>query len=71
MIKVCENTQALNLVPGDWISLAGEQEFKGNFTKLKLKAYEITRLSCNVKCDQEIANEATVTTQGKTCPKKG
>ncbi len=73
-IKIAQNirdSQQLNLVPGDWISITGEQEFKGNFTKLKLQAYEITRLSCDVKCAQEKVNNATVTTQGKTCPKKG
>ncbi|MDJ0598757.1 MAG: (2Fe-2S) ferredoxin domain-containing protein [Crocosphaera sp.] len=69
--KSLRDTQALNILPGDWISITGEQEFKGNFTKLKLKAYEITRLSCNAKCDKEKENDATVTIQGKTCPKKG
>ncbi|MGK7955265.1 MAG: (2Fe-2S) ferredoxin domain-containing protein [Crocosphaera sp.] len=69
--KSLRDTQALNILPGDWISIAGEQEFKGNFTKLKLKAYEITRLSCNVKCDQEEENDANVNPGGKTCPKKG
>ena len=69
--KTLRDSQQLNLVPGDWISITGEQEFKGNFTKLKLQAYEITRLSCDVKCDQEKVNDATVTNQGKTCPKKG
>ncbi len=69
--KSLQDTKALNILPGDWISITGEQEFKGNFSKLKLKAYEITRLSCNLKCDQEKENDATVTIQGKTCPKKG
>lgn len=69
--KSLRDTQALNLLPGEWISIAGEQEFKGNFTKLKLKANEITRLNCDVPCDKEKENDATVNPRGKTCPKKG
>ena len=39
------------------------------FTKLKLKAYEIDRLSCDVKCNPQ--EETTAMGKGKACAKKG
>ena len=67
-----QDTHALNLLPGDWISITGQQECKKEkFTKLKLKAYEIERLSCDVKCNQEQGTDAMGKTKGKGCAKKG
>nr|BAF47142.1 hypothetical protein [Zehria sp. KO68DGA] len=66
--KSLRNSQGLNIVPGDWISITGEQKFEGSFTKLKLKAHEVNRLSCNLECKTQ---ETSTTTLQKTCPKKG
>lgn len=66
--KSLRNSQSLGLIPGDWISITGEQQFKGSFTKLKLKAYEVNRLSCRLECKTQ---DSSTTTQPKTCPKKG
>ncbi|WP_232287112.1 (2Fe-2S) ferredoxin domain-containing protein [Crocosphaera watsonii] len=68
--KSLQDTHFLNLLPGDWISITGEQEFKKEkFTKLKLKAYEIDRLSCDVKCNPQ--EETNAMGKGKACAKKG
>ena len=68
--KSLQDTHFLNLLPGDWISITGEQEFKNEkFTKLKLKAYEIDRLSCDVKCNPQ--EETNAMGKGKACAKKG
>ncbi|MEM8777872.1 MAG: (2Fe-2S) ferredoxin domain-containing protein [Cyanobacteria bacterium P01_G01_bin.49] len=69
--KSLRNSQGLSLIPGDWISITGEQQFKGSFTKLKLKAYEVNRLSCNLECKTEDSLGITPANQQKTCPKKG
>lgn len=70
--KSLQDTHALNLLPGDWIAIIGEQEFKKEkFTKLKLKAYEIERLSCDIKCNPEQEIDAMGKNNGKSCPKKG
>ena len=67
-----QDTHSLNLLPGDWISITGEQELKKEkFTKLKLKAYEIERLSCDLKCNPEQETSAMGKKKGKNCPKKG
>ena len=68
--KSLQDTHFLNLLPGDWISITGEQEFKKEkFTKLKLKAYEIDRLSCDVKCNPQ--EETNAMGKSKACAKKG
>ncbi|MEL4894696.1 (2Fe-2S) ferredoxin domain-containing protein [Crocosphaera sp. Alani8] len=70
--KSLRDTNALNLLPGDWISITGEQEFKKErFTKLKLKAYEIERLSCDLKCNPEQETNTMGKTKEKACAKKG
>ncbi|MEA5533373.1 (2Fe-2S) ferredoxin domain-containing protein [Crocosphaera sp. XPORK-15E] len=69
--KSLRNSQGLGLIAGDWISIAGEQAFEGSFTKLKLKAYEVNRLSCKLECKTQDSKQTTPITQGSNCQKKG
>ena len=66
--KSLRDSQGLNIMPGDWISITGEQQFKGSFTKLKLKAHEVNRLSCNLECK---TSDSATSSQETSCPKKG
>ena len=66
------------LADGDWIQVLGKQKFKGDFSGFKLKAFQVNRLSCSLKCKDnsnltslEISNLEISKNRLLDCPKKG
>ncbi|GBF79013.1 (2Fe-2S) ferredoxin domain-containing protein [Aphanothece sacrum] len=71
--KGLRHSGTFGLAAGDWISISGQQQFNSSFTKLKLKAYQVNRLSCNLSCktSETLTNSAPSSTVSGSGRKKG
>ncbi|HBL10798.1 MAG TPA: hypothetical protein DD379_05225 [Cyanobacteria bacterium UBA11162] len=73
LAKELRSTLKMELVPGDRIQVWCENKSDGKFGKLKLKAYQIQQVSCNVEYNSSVIPASSSIKSGKIllCQKSG